>query len=107
MSLQEFGQFIKNVGSTPETHCVICWYSYADYVTFHQAILGHSMLFDSSPTFSLASLKTSTGQNCLPPSHLGHIIGQCSKLMSTKLGYAYEAIFGRTYMEWHLPENDC
>jgi hypothetical protein len=65
------------------------------------------MLLDSTPTSRLSSLKTSNGQNCLQLFNFAYIIGQCTNLMSTKPGYAHEAIFGQTNMQWHLPEHDC
>lgn len=50
MSLYKIGQFLRNTGFTPETHCITNWHSFAYYVTFHWALLGRSMLFDAMPT---------------------------------------------------------
>lgn len=107
MSLQEVGQSLTDAGFTPDTHCVLGWGSTVDFTVFHRALLGRSMLLDPTPYDHLRTLSGSNGQNCLHPFNLSNAVLQCTNLLSSKLGFVHEVLFGKTNIQWHNPEDDC
>ena len=94
MSLAAIGRHLRPAGYSPDIHCVIGWSSFADYITFHRALLGHSMVLDDTKS--------------LQPLDLCSLVRQCSDLVSGKLAYVHDSVFGlEEALRWHLPELDC
>ena len=108
MSLAAIGHYLRSAGYSPDTHCVIGWSSFADYITFHRALLGHSMVLDDIKSALLRSLKDSSGEKTLQPLDLCSLVRQCSDLVSGKLAYVHGSAFGlEEALRWNLPELDC
>jgi hypothetical protein len=74
MLLAAIGRHLRSAGYSPNTHCAIGWSSYADYVTFHRALLGRSMVLDNTDSAQLRSLKDVSGEETLQPFNLCSLV---------------------------------
>ena len=109
MSLAEIGQYlVDKAGFSPETHCVLGWYTSADTWVFRRALLGSQLILDSTLSSVLLDLHGSDGRRCLQPFNLATILCASSDLESVALSYVHRSLIEHdNNHQWHLPEFDC
>ena len=109
MSLAEVGQYlVDEAGFSPETHCVLAWYTSADTCVFRRVLLRSQLILDSTLTSVLLDLHDSDGHRCLQPFNLTTILCASSDLESVALRYVHRSLIEHdNNYQWHLPEFDC
>lgn len=109
MSLAEVGQYlVDEAGFSPETHCVLAWYTSADTCVFRRVLLRSQLILDSTLTSVLLDLHDSDGHRCLQPFNLTTILCASSDLESVALSYVHRSLIEHdNNYQWHLPEFDC
>jgi hypothetical protein len=108
MSLPEIGQYIvEQAEFSPETHCILGWFTSADVRVFRRALLSSPDIFDTTPSHEISKLRSSKGLKSLQPFNLATILRAYSDLTSVAVGYTHRSLFGQHGdYGWHLLKYD-
>jgi hypothetical protein len=105
-SLADVGKLIRDDGFSPETHCVLSWFSAADNITFHRAIK-EERAFLTPAQESHKQLYNSRGQNCLQLINVAHIVKAFVEIDNYQLLSVLAALVpDSTLMDFHLAATD-
>jgi hypothetical protein len=105
-SLANVGKLIRDDSFSPETHCVLSWFSTANNITFHRAIKGERAFLTPAQE-SHKQLYNSRGQNCLQLINVGHIVKAFVEIDNYQLLSVLAALVpDSTLMDFHLAATD-
>jgi hypothetical protein len=106
LTLAEVGKLIRQDGFSPETHCVVSWFSAADTITFHRAIRGERALLTPAKE-EYKQLLSRSGKNCLQPINVGHMVKAFVELDSYSLSSVLQALVPESvHTDFHLAATD-
>lgn len=82
ISLAEIGQYVEQVEFSPETHCILGWFTSTDARIFRCGLLRSPVIFNTTPSHELFKRRGSDGYNCLQLSNLAMVFKACSGFLS-------------------------